>query len=151
MHCKELNNKKEKKWTVGGHPGKVWLALSLDNTKLEKQSSAVLPNHIHVGTNEQTSSARFSINIPKRKSCMFWRPVYATTKPTVCVLCTVTVLCHGKTAVGLFSVRWRVALNGDNMKMVECGHRAKAQKTASAGVQVVLLHRSSPFLSLPGP
>lgn len=110
---------------MGGHPGKVWLAPSLDNTKLEKQSSAALPNHIHVGTNEQTTSASFFIKIPERKSCLYWRPMYGMTKPTVC--CSL-VLCRGKTAVGLLSVRWCVALNGDDMDMGECGHGAKAQQ-----------------------
>lgn len=34
-----------------------------------KAGEAVLPNHIHVGTNEQTSSARLSIKTPERAAC----------------------------------------------------------------------------------
>lgn len=103
---------------MGGHPGKVWLALSLDNTKLEKQSSAALPNRIHVRTNEKTSSARFSIKIPKKELPVLEAHVrydqtdwllFARTVPwqNGCRAAKCEVLCESK--------------------MVECGHGVKAQ------------------------
>lgn len=61
----------------------------------------------------------------QKESCLYWRPMYGTTKPTVC---SSLVLCCGKTAFGLLSVRWCVALNRDDMEMVVCGHDAKAQQ-----------------------
>lgn len=51
--------------------------------------------------------------------------MYDMTKPTFCCL---PVLYCGKTAVGLLSVRWCVALNGNDMETVECVHGAKAKQ-----------------------